>query len=219
MSSSGKQGVITSGVNHVTSQFSTKVWALIPLATVLGTAGGVFTQTLRLPLFLDALGTVLVAFVAGPWPALVTGLMTNVLEGVIISPTYFFYSPVNMVMGLVAGYLALYGLAKTYPRLLVTGLLVQASAIVVGAPITVLVFGGVTGAGTDAVIAFFLSTGQGILESVLATDVIFGTIDKVLTVFVSYYVAQSIPGRYRPDMADSLLGESRVATLIGEGPN
>lgn len=199
---------------HIQSQFSTKVWTLIPLAAVLGTAGGVFTQTLRLPLFLDALGTVLIAFVAGPWPALVTGLMTNVLEGVVLSPTYFFYSPVNMVAGLVAGYLALVGLARTYPKLLVTGLLVQASGVIVGAPITVIVFGGVTGAGTDAAVAFFLSTGQNILTSVLATDVIFGTIDKVLTVFISYYVARSIPSRYRPKMTDSLVGRSKVSDSI-----
>jgi len=140
--------------------------------------------------------------------------MTNVLEGVVLSPTYFFYSPVNMVAGLVAGYLALVGLARTYPKLLVTGLLVQASGVIVGAPITVIVFGGVTGAGTDAAVAFFLSTGQNILTSVLATDVIFGTIDKVLTVFISYYVARSIPSRYRPKMTDSLVGRSKVSDSI-----
>lgn len=192
---------------HVSAQFSTNTWVLIPVGAALGTAGGVFTQTLRLPLFLDALGTVLIALLAGPWPALVTGLFTNILEGIIVNPVYFTYSPVNMAFGLVAGYLFLRGWARSYVKLFVVGLAVAATAVVTAAPITAFVFGGVTGAGTDAVTAFFLSTGQNILTSVLATDFIFEPIDKVLTVFVSYFIALNIPERYRPELAQEILGD------------
>lgn len=191
--------------DHVTAQFSTNTWVLIPVGAALGTAGGVFTQSLRLPLFLDALGTVLVAMLAGPWPALITGLLTNILEGIIVNPTYFAYSPVNMAFGLVSGYLFLNGWAKNYVKLFVVGLAVAATSVITAAPITTFVFGGVTGAGTDAATAFFLSTGQNILQSVLQTAIIFEPIDKVITVFVSYFIAINIPDRYRPELAQRIL--------------
>lgn len=193
--------------DHISAQFTTNTWVLIPVGAALGTAGGVFTQSLRLPLFLDALGTVLIALLAGPWPALVTGLFTNILEGIIVNPVYFTYSPVNMAFGLVAGYLFLRGWAQSYAKLFVVGLAVAATAVVTAAPITAFVFGGVTGAGTDAATAFFLSTGQNILTSVLATDFIFEPIDKVLTVFIAYFIALNIPERYRPELAHRILGE------------
>ena len=190
---------------HISAEFTTNTWVLIPVGAALGTAGGVFTQTLRLPIFLDALGTVLVAILAGPWPALVTGLLTNVLEGVVVNPTYFSYSPVNMAFGLVAGYLFLNGWAKSYVKLFVVGLAVALTAVITAAPITAFVFGGITGTGSSAVVAFFLATGNNILESVLATAFIFEPIDKVLTVYIAYFVARAIPDRYRPELAQDIL--------------
>lgn len=204
---SNEESAVVRFKDHVSAQFSTNTWVLIPVGAALGTAGGVFTQSLRLPLFLDALGTVLIAMLAGPWPALLTGLFTNILEGIIVNPVYFTYSPVNMAFGLVAGYLFLNGWAKSYPKLFGVGLAVAATAVVTAAPITAFVFGGVTGAGTDAATAFFLSTGQNILTSVLATDFIFEPIDKVLTVFISYFIATNIPERYRPALAQRILND------------
>jgi energy-coupling factor transport system substrate-specific component len=195
--------------DHIGREFTTNTWVIIPVGAALGTAGGVFTQTLRLPIFLDALGTVLVAILAGPWPALITGLLTNVLEGVIINPTYFAYSPVNMAFGLVAGYLFLGGWAKSYAKLFGVGLAVAATAVVTGAPITAFLFGGVTGSGTDAVVAFFLATGNNILTSVLATTFIFEPIDKEITVFLAYFIAKSIPERYRPAVGQEILPEDQ----------
>lgn len=194
---------------HISAEFTTNTWVLIPVGAALGTAGGVFTQTLRLPIFLDALGTVLVAILAGPWPALLTGLFTNILEGFLINPTYFTYSPVNMAFGLVAGYLFLNGWAKSYVKLFGVGIAVAATGVIIAAPITAFVFGGITGTGSSAVVGFFLATGSNVLESVLQTSIIFEPIDKVLTVFIAYFIAQAIPARYRPEIAQRILPEDQ----------
>ena len=39
--------------------------------------GGVLVTTLRLPLYLDTIGTILVAVLAGPWVGALTGIITN----------------------------------------------------------------------------------------------------------------------------------------------
>ncbi|WP_201780846.1 ECF transporter S component [Aneurinibacillus tyrosinisolvens] len=56
--------------------------------------GGTLAQVLKIPLlFLDTIGTVLVAVLCGPWWAAAAGTLTNVIQGMITSPKdiFFFY--------------------------------------------------------------------------------------------------------------------------------
>jgi energy-coupling factor transport system substrate-specific component len=83
------------------------------------------------------------------------------------------YAPVNVAIGLIAGFLALRGWFKTYPKIVASGLIIMLTGVVLSAPIVVLVFGGVTSSPTrSALTAFFLATGREIWGSVFATGVI-----------------------------------------------
>ena len=53
--------------------------ALIPLAIAINIAIGQIVQTIRLPLYLDSIGTVLVGALMGPWVGLLTGALSNVI--------------------------------------------------------------------------------------------------------------------------------------------
>ncbi|MDN3713800.1 hypothetical protein QWZ10_22260 [Paracoccus cavernae] len=53
-----------------------------------------------------------VAVMAGPWAGLLTGVVTNLLWGLILSPTAAAFAPVAGVIGLVAGLLARAGLFR-----------------------------------------------------------------------------------------------------------
>ena len=53
--------------------------ALIPLAIAINIAVGQIVQTLKLPLYLDSIGTVLVGALLGPWMGLLTGALANVI--------------------------------------------------------------------------------------------------------------------------------------------
>jgi energy-coupling factor transport system substrate-specific component len=53
--------------------------ALIPLAVGINLALGQLAARASLPLFLDTVGTVLVAALAGLWPALLTGVVSQVV--------------------------------------------------------------------------------------------------------------------------------------------
>ena len=49
----------------------------IPICVAINVVGDQIVQLLKLPIFLDVIGTVLMAMLAGPWPAAVTGILTN----------------------------------------------------------------------------------------------------------------------------------------------
>lgn len=76
---------------------------LAAMAACINVAGGQLALTLRLPVYLDSIGTIL----AGIWMGPVFGMVPNLVSGVILGLTTDVYSlyfaPVGMVTGFMAG--------------------------------------------------------------------------------------------------------------------
>ena len=76
-------------MNWLSRQFTTRVIVLIPIAIAINIALGYITQTiLKLPIYLDSIGTVLVAALAGPLAGVLTGLTSNLVLGMLSSPVF-----------------------------------------------------------------------------------------------------------------------------------
>ena len=67
--------------------FSTRMLVLMAIGIALNMTLGQLATMLKLPIFLDSLGTMLVAVLCGPWIGGLTGLVTNLLWGLIQGPT------------------------------------------------------------------------------------------------------------------------------------
>ncbi|MFR8166219.1 MAG: ECF transporter S component [Enterocloster sp.] len=76
---------------------------LIALAACINTAGGQAALALRLPVYLDSIGTILAGILLGP----IYGMLPNLLSGILMGMTTDIYSlyfaPVGMVTGFMAG--------------------------------------------------------------------------------------------------------------------
>ncbi|MEO1145543.1 MAG: ECF transporter S component [Cyanobacteria bacterium J06638_22] len=175
--------------------FSTTTLALIPVAIVLNLVLGQTISLLKLPLFLDSLGTVLVAILSGPWAAAVTGLLTNLLGG-FIDPFFPAFAPVAIVVGLVAGFCAKAGWFRAWWKVTLTGLLVGLAATLVATPIRVFLFGGVTGSGSSFFIAYLLATGNAMVQSVFAVTFLSNLLDKVITAIMCWIIVLRLSRRY-----------------------
>jgi energy-coupling factor transport system substrate-specific component len=197
-------------IDRIRSDFTTEAWVLIPIGAGLNIVVGSIVQTLRLPLYLDTIGTILVAMLAGPWVAVVTGGLTNVVLGFTVGPQLIPFALVNAAIALVVGYLATRGWFRIdhsveYWRLIVTGIIIAVIATVVSAPLVVYLFGGITPSATGAITAFFLATGSQIWTSVLAASFLIEPIDKIASVVIAYLLAQSVPRRYLPQRGHQTL--------------
>jgi energy-coupling factor transport system substrate-specific component len=200
-------GRTESGVlGSIRREFTTQTWVLIPVGVALSVVAAYVVNVVKVPfLYLDALGVVLVALLAGPWAAALTGVFVNVVEGFLVNPTFWAYTPLQVAFGLAAGYAARRGWFRRYWKVVVVGLVIAAISIVMGAPITVLAFGGVTGTGSDAVTTFFRATGANIWSAVVGQTLIVEPIDKVVTVLLAALVAKRVPRRYMPETASPVL--------------
>jgi len=105
-------GVVLLAVIAVRSRdLSTATLALMPVAIAINIAVGAIVVVLRLPIYLDSIGTVLVGVVAGPWAGALTGLLANLIWAILPvpgggGPTVAFFAPVAAVIGLMAGFWA-----------------------------------------------------------------------------------------------------------------
>lgn len=68
---------------------------------------------LKLPFFLDVIGTIVISALAGPWIGALTGLVTNFVLG-LQNPIWIPYALVQISIGLSVGFLAQKGAFKSY---------------------------------------------------------------------------------------------------------
>ena len=83
-------------------QFSSQSLVLIVIAIAINMVGGQLISMLKLPIFLDSIGTLISAVLLGPVVGMLTGLLTNLLWGLLTDPIAAAFAPVAMVIGLVA---------------------------------------------------------------------------------------------------------------------
>ena len=84
-------------------KFTTMAILLVPIGIAINVVGGQIAVVLKLPVFIDVIGTILVGSLAGPLLGGVTGLATNLILG-ITNPSWIPYAIVNVAIGVAAGY-------------------------------------------------------------------------------------------------------------------
>ncbi|MCM3766083.1 CD3073 family putative ECF transporter S component [Neobacillus niacini] len=162
----------------------------IALNVILGTV----VSALKIPLlFLDTIGTVLVAVLFGPWWGALAGALTNVVLGVTTGPTAIFFGLVNVAIALVVGYMAKkFDFTKWYIAL-ITGLILSVVAPLIGTPIAVAVFGGLNGSGMDLVVLWARAAGESVFASTFISRITGNFVDKIVTCLLVMYIITRLP--------------------------
>ena len=256
-------------MSWLSRQFSTRVLVLIPIAIAINIVLGFTVQTvLKLPIYLDSIGTILVGVLAGPIAGAATGAASNLIwqyapgiGGGTIGPFAIVAAVIGFLAGL-WGYLGVYrprpasgvrlwgavviGVAIIlvlasrifnnpaytdpnvggYPDWVFTAAIVIAAvaslgvaafilvrrdaagawvaaagaltgivAAILSAPIAAYVFGGVTGSGTDLIVAALRQGGADVYNASLGQGLFSDPIDKTITSFVVFIILASLSER------------------------
>ena len=111
-------GVVVLGIAARRSRdLSTATLTLMAVSIAINIAVGSLVYFLRLPIYLDSIGTVLVGALAGPWAGALTGILANLVWSILpvpggAGPTSAFFAPVAGVIGLMAGFWAARGVFR-----------------------------------------------------------------------------------------------------------
>ena len=175
---------------------SSTALALIPIAIAINVALGQLVQSvLKLPIYLDSIGTVLVGILLGPLAGAITGLLANIIWGLTLAPAALPFAAVAAVIGLIAGYAGQYGATQTWWKMALFGVLTGIVAAAISAPIATYVFGGVTGGGTDVLVAMFQSLGASVLGASFAQGAVSDPLDKTITYLIVWAIISALPKR------------------------
>jgi hypothetical protein len=262
-------------------RFDTRTIVLIPIAIAINIIlGQTVAAVLKVPIYVDSIGTVLVGVLAGPIPGLVTGVLTNLIWTYVLPAPFhsdfaapfaivaawiglfsglaaqwgFFRSRPNSDWGrialgavlliLVLGGIGYYGFLPFYtdgsfalfgdtsqasPFFIVLGWLIVIGIVaaligliallvlrrdigvayaaiaglicgivsaIISAPIAAIVFGGVTGSGTDLLVAAFQQGGADLQTAVLQQGLISDPIDKTATFLIVFVLLQALSRRF-----------------------
>ncbi|GAA0176650.1 ECF transporter S component [Clostridium sediminicola] len=172
---------------------STNGMIFASLGIVINIVLGTIVQSIQIPLlFLDTIGTIFVAAVLGPFAGALTGGLTNIIQGMITNPKNIPFAIVNVVIGLIVGFIA-----KRYKFNLkiavITGLILSIVAPLIGTPIAVFVYGGLAGGGTDLIFAWLLASGQKIFTAAFIPRVAGNIIDKIASCVIVAGLLRQMP--------------------------
>lgn len=172
----------------------TYVVALVPVAAALNIVGGQINTVLKLPTFLDMIGTAVVAIVLGPWWGALVGAITNIVASFISGPIGLPFAVVNVAGALVWGYgVRNLMMGRTFTLYFVLNLIVALVCTLFAVPIYVFIFGGASGHFSDMMTAAFLAAGQNLVTSVFSSNIIVSLADKVISGFVALAIIEALP--------------------------
>ncbi|MFP7365891.1 ECF transporter S component [Corynebacterium callunae] len=168
--------------------------AIIPVALILNILLGQVTGSIGVPLYLDAVGTVLVAALAGPSAGLATGALSSVVWA-LFNPLALPFAAGSALTGWLAGVAIRKGAFRNIFLAIVSGAVIGLITGAVAAPVAAFVYGGTAGVGTGALVSLFREMGNSLLASVTWQSFISDPLDKAIVMVVVFVVVKSLPQR------------------------
>ena len=181
----------------------------IALCAALNFAVGSIVYLIKLPLYLDSIGTILCALLIYPDRraafvcSFLAAMISTVITTLFINPFLIWFSATELALALVAAYFIADAeeifRARPLPmlrfglRVVLYGILTGVVSAVVSAPVVAYVFGGVTGSGSAFLVAFFLKAGQHLMAAVLHSGFTAEPIDKTLQVLFAALLFRATP--------------------------
>lgn len=167
---------------------------MVALAIVINIVGSNIALWLHLPIYLDSIGTFLVACLCGP----IYGMLPNLLSGLVLGMTSdvfsLYYAPVGILLGLITG---IVWKKKPTMNIFLFALVVTIPTSLVSACITAFLFGGLTSSGMTVLVQILAKTPLGLTLSCFIVQVITDYLDRIVGLWISKQVIKRLPSTFK----------------------
>ena len=169
---------------------------LVAMGISLNVIGALIALTLRLPIYLDSIGTILIACLLGSKYAVMTGVCGSLVSGFTFDPYSIYFAPVQLSTGLLAGLMYNKGFLKGKKTPLGVFIFTLPTSII-SACIAAFLFGGVTSSGSSYIVQILSHFNVPMVVGVFATQVITDYADKFIAVIIVTLVVSAMPKNYK----------------------
>lgn len=169
---------------------------LVAMAAAVNVAGGQIALLLRLPVYLDSIGTILAGALLGPFYAVLPNLLSGICLGMTTDIYSLYFAPAGMITGLAAG-LIFEKMDVKGRRIFPAALFIALPGTVVSALISAGLFGGVTSSGSTILVQLLSRTPLGMVGSVIAVQILTDYLDRLISVFLVCAVLKAMTADMR----------------------
>ena len=149
----------------------------------LNIVGSYLALLLRLPIYLDSIGTILAGALMGPWYGLAAAVGNGLISGVLTDVYSLYFLPVGAVTGLMAGLLFRKGILKGW-KVIPGSLALTVPGTALSASISAFLFGGVTSSGSSLLVQLFHHLGLNLVASAFAVQIVTDYADRLISVLL-----------------------------------
>ena len=150
------------------------------LCIALNMIGGTIALWLKLPVYLDSVGTILAGGLLGPLYGGAAGLGRALLCGFTSDVYALYFMPVGAITGLMAGVLFRKSFFRGFKMVLGTAVL-TVPGTAVSASISAFLFGGVTSSGSSLLVQLFRHLGFSLMASAFAVQILTDYADRLIS--------------------------------------
>lgn len=188
----------------IKSDFNMVTIMVIPVAIAVNFIVGNLVLALKLPVYLDMIGTFLVSILAGPWVGGLTGALSIAINAV-TDPSLFPFAILSGILGVVAGSLARKGLFNNLKKFILSAIIVTLMAVILNVVLTYVFFGGFGSSGVSMVIGGMISAGVPFWPAQIIGRFLSEVPDKFISLLVPYLVVKGMSDRYLYKFSNGLV--------------
>ena len=179
------------------TNFSTAVIVLIPACIGINYIGKLFAQVLKLPLWLDSIGTCIGAILGGPLIGGICGAANNLIYGFTTGDNItLVYALTSLFIGVSVGIMGRLGFMENFPKAMITACVGGLAAVIVSTPLNIIYWGGQTGnVWGDAVFAATQASNLPVWLGSLLDELVVDVPDKLITGVVVYLIISKLPNK------------------------
>lgn len=162
------------------------------MGIVVNIVGAFIALNLRLPVYLDSIGTIMVSALSGPAYGIATGLLGSIISGMTFDIYSLYYAPVQILTGLMAGIL-FKGTWLKGIKMPVGALFLSFPTSIASAIITAFIFGGITSSASSYIVQILSKLGVGLTLSCFIVQIITDYADKFIGAAIVIGVLTAMP--------------------------
>ncbi len=182
---------------------------LIALGAALNVTVGYLVNILKVPLYFDSIGTVLITALCGWGYGVIVGLSGVIILTVTLVPTVIAYAGTAIVIATMVSVMMRFGFLSSMRMTIIGGILLGLASSAASVPVTTLLYGGVSLAGSDTITTVLKAFGLSLWESVMIGSLFTDITDKICTGIICFVLLKSLPERLRSRISGSRTLKSR----------
>ncbi|HEN0452691.1 TPA: ECF transporter S component [Streptococcus agalactiae] len=158
--------------------------SFISIVIAINLVGANLALFLRLPIYLDTIGTLLIAVILGPWYAASTAFLSALINWMTTDIFSLYYSPVAIVVAIITGILIKRNCKPS--SLLWKSLIISLPGTIIASVITVILFKGITSSGSSIIAQFLHGIGLDMTSSLILVQVGTDYMDRLISLILVF---------------------------------